>query len=591
MHAIPSHDVLEDGDVLHHPVFGFAQVTGKQRDATRVRWESPGPHHPPAVGHEVVASGYRRCTPGGFFARSVRDPDAARAHLARDPLSALAELIHELGEPQREEDLVDWLLQRGLLTRARAGSWLETLRPVLARDARFVRDDGTLGLHGGFRRDAQVRPVPSPGSLDPCEALPYAERLALAVTTLHAAGIGLMDREGAIAEGPDGFVLTAGGPADAARRREDVRRVIRDVLTHAVGALPSEEQLAGLELVACLGGTCLSLPPEFLAVVATACAPDPEHRPQDAFALARALADARATAEFRARAGMVRGACAAAGFDTHVGLAKSLHAQTNQDSFVAIGEQDFALLAVCDGISQCTAGSGDLASALAARALRAHWNEHASTLADATDTRVSAWLHEALTRANQAVCDGARRVAGAELERRIPMGTTAVVAVTRGNRVHLASLGDSRAYLVGTHGVAMLTTDHNATADAIRDGFARGEHTTDGQEGWALTRFLGHFDEAMQAVLPAPFERTVDLLPGEWLILCSDGFTDYAADDEAGIARILRDAARKVADMPAGSAAMELARRLVSAANRGGGGDNVTVVALTLTAPASDRAA
>jgi serine/threonine protein phosphatase PrpC len=43
--------------------------------------------------------------------------------------------------------------------------------------------------------------------------------------------------------------------------------------------------------------------------------------------------------------------------------------------------------------------------------------------------------------------------------------------------------------------------------------------------------------------------------------------------------------------MAAGPAAMELARRLVSAANRGGGGDNVTVVALTLTAPAADRPA
>ncbi|MEN9786798.1 MAG: hypothetical protein RLZZ299_2062 [Pseudomonadota bacterium] len=591
MHAIPNHDVLEDGDVLHHPVFGFAQVTRKERDATRVRWETPGPHHPPAVGHELVASGYRRCAPGGFFARSVRDPDAARAHLARDPLGAVAELVHELGEPQREEDLVDWLLQRGLLTRTRSDAWLDALRPLIARDPRFSRDDGVLGLQGAFQPDAQARPVPTPGTLAPGDALPYAERLALAAANLHAAGIALMDRDGAIAEGPDGFVLTGGGPADALARREDVRRVMRAVLAHAVGPLPSDAQLGGLELVACLGGACPSLPPEFLAVLASACAPDPEHRPPDAFALARVLADARATSEFRARAGMVRGACAAAGFDTHVGLAKSLHAQTNQDSFVAVGEQDCALLAVCDGISQCNAGSGDLASALASRALRTHWNEHASTLGDATDARVSAWIADALTRANHAVCDGARRIAGADLERRIPMGTTAVVAVTRGNRVHLASLGDSRAYLVGTHGVALLTTDHNATADVIREGFARGGHTTDGNEGWALTRFLGHFDEAMQASLPAPFERTVDLLPGEWLILCSDGFTDYAADDEAGLARILRDAARKVADTAAGPAAMELARRLVSAANRGGGGDNVTVVALTLTAPAADRPA
>ncbi len=586
MHTISAPDTLSHGDVLHHPVYGFATVESLDDAGVRLRWELAGPHHPNPVATSVLGDTYRRCTPGGFFVRSVTSPESARRALAVDAAGSLAELISELGEPQRDEDLREWLLQRSLLTRARAQPWLEALRPDLATDPRFVLVDGTIGLADGMLvtgTDGHI--VPGPMRVPAEEALTYGGRLALALARLHDGGHALEDGPDAIHEQRDGFLLSPGGVAVESRRREDVRRVVLAVLESVLGPLPDAQGAAEVDLVAWIGGVDAALPVEFLSLVNDALADDPSLRPQDGMALVERFAVARAASEARAQLGWMRGACAAAGFDTHIGIVKSLQGQTNQDTFVAVGEQDSALLAVCDGISQCTAGSGDLASGLAARGLRGHWHDHAETLRDADSPRILAWLRDALARANNLVCEGARRIAGPDLPRVVPMGTTAVATMTRGNRVHLANLGDSHAYLVGRHGVAVLTTDHNVTAEFLRGTLAREADDDLPSQGYALTRFLGHFDEDMNAALPEPFTRVVDMLPGEWLILCSDGLTDYAAQDAAGIARVLRNEVAQVAALAPGAAAMDLARRLVVAANKGGGGDNVTVIALTLAPP------
>ena len=583
MHTIPSPASLTRGDVVHHPVYGFATVESLDAAGARLRWELAGPHHPNPI---VLGDSYRRCTPGGFFVRSVVAPEAARRALAVDAVGSLAELISELGEPQRDEDLREWLLQRNLLTRARSGAWLEALRPVLATDPRFVLAEGTLGLADGMLvTGTEGYAVPGPVRVLPDEALAYGSRLALALARLHDGGHALARGADAMHEQRDGFLLMPGGVAVESRRREDVRRVVLAVVESVLGPLPAAEGAAEVDLVAWLGGVEPALPIELLALVNDAVSDDLSLRPQDGMALVERFAVARACAEARAQLGWMRGACAAAGFDTHIGIVKSLQVQTNQDTFVAVGEQDSALLAVCDGISQCTAGSGDLASGLAARGLRGHWHDHAETLRDADSARILVWMRDALARANNLVCEGARRIAGPDLPRVVPMGTTAVVAMTRGNRVHLANLGDSHAYLVGRHGVAVLTTDHNVTAEHLRGTLAHEAGDELPSHGYALTRFLGHFDEDMSAALPEPFTRVVDMLPGEWLVLCSDGFTDYAASDAAGIARVLRHEIAAVSGLAPGAAAMDLARRLVVAANKGGGGDNITVIALTLAPP------
>jgi protein phosphatase len=163
------------------------------------------------------------------------------------------------------------------------------------------------------------------------------------------------------------------------------------------------------------------------------------------------------------------------------------------------------------------------------------------------------------------------------------MGTTVVAALMAGNRIHLGALGDSRAYLVGAHGVAPLTYDQNLKSMQLRM-YMGGRKVEWGEQGHALVGFLGHFDNTARPALPNVFQKTVSLLPGEWLILCSDGFSDYAGADEGAVVMLIRRAIQDAILAPEGNVPMEVARALVLAANRGGGGDNITVLAITLSA-------
>ena len=77
-----------------------------------------------------------------------------------------------------------------------------------------------------------------------------------------------------------------------------------------------------------------------------------------------------------------------------------------------------------------------------------------------------------------------------------------------------------------------------------------------------LTRSIGMKCEPLADV------RCIDLRPGDQILLCSDGLTKMLSDTE------LSDV------FGLGLASGQICRRLVSAANKAGGADNVTVVHL-----------
>jgi protein phosphatase len=118
------------------------------------------------------------------------------------------------------------------------------------------------------------------------------------------------------------------------------------------------------------------------------------------------------------------------------------------------------------------------------------------------------------------------------------MGTTAVVAVVDPSHVELAHVGDSRAYLVRNAQAIQLTHDHN------RGGY--------------LTQSVGH-----RAIEPELV--TVDLAPGDRLLLCTDGLTGLVPDHVIG--------ALVGANDPDTACT-----RLVEAALTAGGHDNITVI-------------
>jgi serine/threonine protein phosphatase PrpC len=162
------------------------------------------------------------------------------------------------------------------------------------------------------------------------------------------------------------------------------------------------------------------------------------------------------------------------------------------------------------------------------------------------------------------------------------MSSTLVAAFVVNGECTLGNLGDSRAYLIRDKTIESVCIDHDRCTDALRLGlsFREAAHI---QMGTALTRVVGRvIIEDNGACRPDPFEPELfrlRLLPGDRLLLCSDGVADFAAG--AGAPAIEQDAKMLQTVLEyedPGRAAFEL----VVLANRAGGYDNISCVVLAV---------
>lgn len=166
-------------------------------------------------------------------------------------------------------------------------------------------------------------------------------------------------------------------------------------------------------------------------------------------------------------------------------------------------------------------------------------------------------LAEHVRRANRAVWD--RSV---EDERLSGMGTTLTAARIAGGSALIAHVGDSRAYLLRDGSLRQLTTDHTLVARMVKSGEITEAEAEVHPHKNVLTRALGT-DEQVEVD-----EDSIALVDGDRLLLCSDGLTGMVTEDQ--IQAIL-----ETSEQP-----QQAADRLVKAANRAGGIDNITVVVL-----------
>lgn len=147
-------------------------------------------------------------------------------------------------------------------------------------------------------------------------------------------------------------------------------------------------------------------------------------------------------------------------------------------------------------------------------------------------------------------------------------GTTVTAAVIRGQELHVASVGDSRAYLLREGQLRQLTQDHSWAADQVRAGKLTPEQAAQHPKRRNLTRALGIVPEVN-------VDRFVETFAaGDVLLLCSDGLTDLVTNAELPSVLLGRDP-------------QTTAQQLVVMANQRGGTDNVAVVvARAASAPA-----
>ncbi|MDP9365564.1 MAG: protein phosphatase 2C domain-containing protein [Chloroflexota bacterium] len=206
------------------------------------------------------------------------------------------------------------------------------------------------------------------------------------------------------------------------------------------------------------------------------------------------------------------------------------------------------LLAVADGMGGHA--RGEVASRLAIEAL-------ARSAAEDTGADAAFLLKQAFRRANDAIYrDGGDEAADQA------MGTTLVAAMLRGKYATIASVGDSRAYLLRANAVTQVTKDHSLVAEQVAKGSLSAGDARRSPQRNVLTHALGQRPK-LDAKLPGVFELT--LLPEDRLLLCTDGFYDVVED--ADFAQIL------LAHPP-----QDAAKRLVDLAVERGTADNVSAV-------------
>jgi serine/threonine protein phosphatase PrpC len=154
----------------------------------------------------------------------------------------------------------------------------------------------------------------------------------------------------------------------------------------------------------------------------------------------------------------------------------------------------------------------------------------------------------------------------AESDERRGMGSTVVLCVVHGNHVTYAHAGDSRAYLLRNRHLQQLTRDHSVMERMVSQGILTSDQASEHPDASVLTRALGHASDVSLDI------AEITILPGDSLLLCSDGLWAYARQEE-----IEAIAASENLSASAVSSA------LLTLALEGGGGDNISIQFLRFT--------
>lgn len=215
----------------------------------------------------------------------------------------------------------------------------------------------------------------------------------------------------------------------------------------------------------------------------------------------------------------------------------------NEDSLTVVPP----LFAVADGMGGHEAG--EVASELTIKTLEQLAPAHPDAQA----------LERAVEAANLNVLQAPSQGIGRE-----GMGTTLTAAMIEGERLLIAQVGDSRAYLLHQGELQQLTRDHSLMMDLIEAGQITPEEARVHPNRSVITRAIGS-DPHMK---PDIYELNISA--GDRLLLCSDGLSTMLEDDE--IQTIMRHT----------PSPQQCASDLVDVALQAGGYDNVTVVVVDI---------
>lgn len=222
------------------------------------------------------------------------------------------------------------------------------------------------------------------------------------------------------------------------------------------------------------------------------------------------------------------------------------------------------IFVVCDGMGGQAAG--EVASKLGVDILLSYFHDggatgeyqQVGTPLEAVSQEGKA-LASAVRLANQTIYE-----AGQQQTAQAGMGSTMVAALVKGNALSIANVGDSRIYLIRQDVIQQLTQDHSLVMEQVRRGYITREQAENSEIQNIILKALGS-EESVD-----PDIEDLVVVPGDILVMSSDGLTKYVRDEE-------------ILHLVSASPSLEQAcATLIQTAKDRGGDDNITCLVLKI---------
>ena len=226
----------------------------------------------------------------------------------------------------------------------------------------------------------------------------------------------------------------------------------------------------------------------------------------------------------------------------------------NEDSMISVIPEDQqiragkgALFIVADGLGGHD--KGEVASKLTVETVsHAYYHDESES--------ISAQLLQAIHHTNTVIHE---QIDNTQKNSWAAMGSTCVAAVIHSEKLYIANVGDSRAYLIRDNTMRQISQDHSWVAEQVRAGILTEEQARMHQQRNIITRCLGPHAEVEVDLFEEPIQG------GDTLLLCSDGLSGLVEDAE-------------ILHIVTGSTPQESVERLIALANERGGSDNITTI-------------
>lgn len=226
----------------------------------------------------------------------------------------------------------------------------------------------------------------------------------------------------------------------------------------------------------------------------------------------------------------------------------------------------YGIYVVCDGMGGQAAG--EVASKMGVDTVLTYFREAAKThkypqvgeQVEGVSDRANR-LGSSIRLANEAIYQAAvKHVAHSG------MGATIVSVLVDSGFFSVGHAGDSRIYLVRQGTLQQITRDHSLVMEQVRRGLITLEEANASEMQNIIIRALGPEEKVV------PDLDDMMALPGDILLLCSDGLTRHVPDDS-------------LLEIIQGTVTLQLmADRLIEAAREGGGSDNITCLVIRFVA-------